>query len=385
MALGEGLKFHADEHYFGTYSDARIISLLDGNGETCDGGLIIDERATYNGVEYVTELLRIRDSEFKWKGNDIYHAGNLSPMTTSHPANSITKTNIDNWNAVHTWYTTATASDTTDTIDTWKEIEAFVSSFKKGDNLATYLANNYLAKSGGTMSGTLTTITTGTGSYNQGIRINRTATNQWATLLIGKSGTDTSGTGTSTAGDGAWLIATPASSNSLIFNLNTASETVGLCLKGHGASDMKWNNNTVLHAGNSSVSGNTISINGTSTTWTDTKVTQIISTSGNTDYRPVILGASSNGSTNSFSNTTSSVLAAVNVYIKPDNGNLYTKGSLNASTTVSAGTSISAGTTVTAATSVTSTAGDFYVGGTSGSRCHIKMDTTNKCIKFIFD
>ena len=68
-------------------------------------------------------------------------------MTTSHPANSITKTNIDNWNAVHTWYTTATASDTTNTIDTWKEIEAFVSSFNKGDNLATYLANNYLAKS----------------------------------------------------------------------------------------------------------------------------------------------------------------------------------------------------------------------------------------------
>ena len=205
MALGEGLKFHYDDNYFGTNSDARIISLLDDNDVICDGGLIIDERATSNGVEHVTELLRIRDSEFKWKGNDI------------------------------------------------------------------------------------------------------------------------------------------------------------------------------LHTRNSSVSGNTININGTSTTWTDTKVTQTISTSNNTDYRPVILGNSSNGSTNSFSTTTSSVLAAVNVYIKPDNGNLYTKGSLNASTTVSAGSS------VTAATSVTSTAGDFYVGGTSGSRCHIKMDTTNKCIKFIFD
>lgn len=78
--------------------------------------------------------------------NEIYHSGNLSPMTTSHPANSITKINIDNWNAVHTWYTTATADDTTNTIDTWKEIEAFVSSFNKGDNLATYLQNNYLAK-----------------------------------------------------------------------------------------------------------------------------------------------------------------------------------------------------------------------------------------------
>ena len=110
--------------------------------------------------------------------------------------------------------------------------------------------SQYLPLAGGTMTGTLTTVTEGTHEYNQGIRINRTATNQWATLLIGKSGTATSGTGTSTAGDGAWLIATPASSNSLIFNLNSASEAVGLCLKGHGASDMKWNNNTVLHAGN---------------------------------------------------------------------------------------------------------------------------------------
>ena len=100
------------------------------------------------------------------------------------------------------------------------------------------------------MTGTLTTVTTGSNSYNQGIRINRTATNQWATLLIGKSGTATTGTGTSTAGDGAWLIATPASSNSLIFNLNSASETVGLCLKGHGNTDVKWNNNTIWHAGN---------------------------------------------------------------------------------------------------------------------------------------
>ena len=76
MALGEGLQFHSDNNYFGTDSDARIISLLDGNGTTCDGGLIIDERGTYNGTTTVTELLRIRDNEFKWKGNIIWHAGN---------------------------------------------------------------------------------------------------------------------------------------------------------------------------------------------------------------------------------------------------------------------------------------------------------------------
>ena len=76
MQLGEGLKFHADENYFGTYSDARIISLLDTNDKVCDGGLIIDERGTLDGKEYVTELLRIRDSEFKWKGSNILHSGN---------------------------------------------------------------------------------------------------------------------------------------------------------------------------------------------------------------------------------------------------------------------------------------------------------------------
>lgn len=81
MTLGKGLKFHADDNYFGTYSDARIISLLDDNGTTCDGGLIIDERATYNGTEYITELLRIRDSEFKWKGQNILHSGNYNYYT----------------------------------------------------------------------------------------------------------------------------------------------------------------------------------------------------------------------------------------------------------------------------------------------------------------
>ena len=83
MQLGEGLKFHADNNYFGTNSDARIISLLDGNDKVCDGGLIIDERATLDGKEYVTELLRIRDSEFKWRGNNILHGGNYSGILDS--------------------------------------------------------------------------------------------------------------------------------------------------------------------------------------------------------------------------------------------------------------------------------------------------------------
>lgn len=100
MLLGEGLKFHANDNYFGTNADARIISLLDSNGKICDGGLIIDERATSDGKEYVTELLRIRDSEFKWRGADILHSGNYSNILdsryyTESEVNNLLSTKLD--------------------------------------------------------------------------------------------------------------------------------------------------------------------------------------------------------------------------------------------------------------------------------------------------
>lgn len=112
-------------------------------------------------------------------------------------------------------------------------------------NYASTLDTRYVKKAGDTMTGTLTLSTTGSHLYNQGIRINRTALNQWATLTIGYVGTATAGTSANT-----WLIGTPSNSNSLVFNLNSASESAGLCLKGHGNTDMKWNNQTVWHAGN---------------------------------------------------------------------------------------------------------------------------------------
>lgn len=100
MLLGEGLKFHANDNYFGTNADARIISLLDSNTKICDGGLIIDERATLDGKEYVTELLRIRDSEFKWRGADILHSGNYSNILdsryyTESEVNNLLSTKLD--------------------------------------------------------------------------------------------------------------------------------------------------------------------------------------------------------------------------------------------------------------------------------------------------
>lgn len=112
-----------------------------------------------------------------------------------------------------------------------------------GDNIRAFA--NAVNRAGDTMTGTLVVSTKGTEEYNQGIRINRTDASQWATLTIGNVGTGTSGTSENT-----WLIGTPSNSNSLVFNRNSASENSGLCLKGHGNTDLKWNNNTVWHAGN---------------------------------------------------------------------------------------------------------------------------------------
>jgi hypothetical protein len=50
---------------------------------------------------------------------------------------------------------------------------------------------DYVKVAGDTMTGTLIMKTNGTGNYNQGIRINRVSTSDWALLLIGKSGTAT--------------------------------------------------------------------------------------------------------------------------------------------------------------------------------------------------
>lgn len=136
MTLGEGLKFHADNNYFGTDSDARIISLLDGNDTVCDGGLIIDERATYNGTEYVTELLRIRHSEFKWRGQNILHSGNYNNYTPTLTGTGASGT----WNI--------NISGNADTVDGYH-----ASSFSLSTHTHTFNLGN-------------TTITTNSGSYS---------------------------------------------------------------------------------------------------------------------------------------------------------------------------------------------------------------------------
>lgn len=110
MNLGEGLKFHGDNNYFGENADARIISLLDSNGATCDGGLIIDERGTNNGTETVTELLRIRHNEFKWKGTNISLEGH------THDDRYVTAVNVGTGNNANKLYYTKNNTNTYFTI-----------------------------------------------------------------------------------------------------------------------------------------------------------------------------------------------------------------------------------------------------------------------------
>ena len=71
MSLGEGLQFTDDENYFGTNADARIIRLIDvnGTGGSVDGGLVFNFYTTTDDVEI--EGLRIRNNEFRWKGDNI--------------------------------------------------------------------------------------------------------------------------------------------------------------------------------------------------------------------------------------------------------------------------------------------------------------------------
>lgn len=359
----------------------------------------------------------IRAGKGKWE--KLYHTGNLSPMTTSHPANSITQTNINNWNAVHTWYTTATADDTTNTIDTWKEIEAFVSSFNKGDNLATYLANNYLAKSGGTMSGQLSIQT-------QNSEKSSPVSQQ---LVINGPNYDANATLTLQAYPGIGFHMPSRTWASLIWNGNftgvNSSFDGYVSFYGSGFKKDNSSDNYVLLGGGGHKALSDFSMTHSHPylplaggTMTGTLIISGISTSDWTEgirinnatngWSTLTLGGTANSGTGSdiwslhtynsnfyLNNNGSNAQQATRLWGHSNGytiGNtsisantLAVGGTFRATSSITGDTSISAGTTVTAGTSVTSTAGDFYVGGTSGLRCHIKMDTTNKCIKFIFD
>ena len=69
-------------------------------------------------------------------------------------------------------------------------------------------SHSYLPLSGGSLTGSVDLSTAGTGSYNQGLRINRVGNDYWATLTIG-----TANASTSNMSDYGWLIGSPPTSN----------------------------------------------------------------------------------------------------------------------------------------------------------------------------
>lgn len=114
----------------------------------------------------------------------------------------------------------------------------------------------YVKKIGDVMTGNLylkgsaNLITNSTGNYANGIRINRAAAGNWAGMTIGYVSSNQEGGGSSYDAH-TWMIATPANSDYLNISVNgNTSTAVGLTLMGHGNNDLKWNNNTVWHAGN---------------------------------------------------------------------------------------------------------------------------------------
>ena len=115
---------------------------------------------------------------------------------------------------------------------------------------------DYLSIHGGTMDGHLymkgsaNLITCSTGSYANGIRINRASASNWAGMTIGYVADNTGGS--SSYDDHTWMIATPANSDNLnISYYGNIQESSGLTLNGSGgANGMKWNNQIIANAGN---------------------------------------------------------------------------------------------------------------------------------------
>ena len=114
-------------------------------------------------------------------------------------------------------------------------------------NYTSTLDSRYVNVSGDTMTGPLNINTNGTDYYNEGIRLNRISSNNWACLALGGAANSTAGTSPAT-----WSIgAAPASRNyDLIIANNGSADNTGLRLGGNGTSVFTWKGSTVWHSGN---------------------------------------------------------------------------------------------------------------------------------------
>ena len=90
----------------------------------------------------------------------------------------------------------------------------------------------------------------------------------------------------------------------------------------------------------------------------NTHVSQTETTTGN--WRKVILSYQSGSAGAAVTSNTNVVYDAVGIEAQPSTGTLKS-------------------------TIVRSSGGNVYVGSASGSQCHQQYDSTNKCLKFIFD
>ena len=136
---------------------------------------------------------------------------------------------------------------------------------------------------------------------------------------------------------------------------NKVAEIItGGTVKLDGYATEEYVNNTFLPKANLSVSGGgstwksslTITLNGTETTLTlpanpntDSKVQQVVTTTSNTSWRPLLLGASYSDSTPStFSTTTSNIYASHIMRVQPNTGSLETSGTITASSFIGTAT-----------------------------------------------
>ena len=235
-----------------------------------------------------------------------------------------------------------------------------------------------LPLAGGTLTGTLTISPTQTSSYQAGLILHDSGSGGSEALWINW----TSGS----YSDGVKLMGCPDSK----------------LLKFHNGTD--WN--TVIHSSNYTDYVNTTNFPGLNKTGTITSV-------GNTNSGAVTVSSSNNTASFGSAVTVGTVGGIDLKFTMPSNPNTDTKVNQSSTTTSNwrkiilsyqdsataeaavatntnvvygaVGVEVQPSTGTLKATVLRSAGNNLYIGSASSSQCHQQYDTTNKCLKFIFD
>lgn len=160
-------------------TEPAIITTTNGNSYyTDDNGASKNNRSAFihipgNSTGHWSQI-HIDSGSLKFRSEDhldwytVIHSGNIANQSVSSATTATYASNVGAAGTAGTnyvtaakviatcnWYDTMTGSDTDTVINRWSEIVDFVANFEETPDLATYLSNNYLAKSGGTMTGQL--------------------------------------------------------------------------------------------------------------------------------------------------------------------------------------------------------------------------------------